>query len=167
MSFELHPETPEEGVPLVARFPGVDIKGMFDRLTSAGKPYGIKFNERFILSNSRKALEASEFARDCGYYHAFHRRVFQGYFEEARDIGDTDTLVGFAEDVGLDSKMLLQVLDYRRYAPRLEEALQEGHRLDVTGVPTFFIGEKHRIVGAQPIQVFQDQLEKIGEGNTP
>ncbi len=160
VGFELHPETPEEGIPLAKRFPGMDLKGMFDRLTSAGSPYGIRFNDRPMLCNSRKALEASEFARDCGRYEAFHHRVFRGYFEEGRNIGDPETLAAFGEEVGLDPKVLREVLNDRRYAGRLDEALREGQQLVITGVPTFFIGGV-RIVGAQPIGVFRDQLKEM------
>lgn len=160
MSFELHPETPEEGVPLAERFPGMDLKAMFDRLTAAGSPYGVRFNDRAILANSRKALEASEYARDCGHHDAFHHRVFRGYFEEGRNIGDPETLAELGEEVGLDPKVLREVLNDHRYADRLDAALREGQQLAITGVPTFFIGDR-RIVGAQPINVFRDHLKEM------
>jgi predicted DsbA family dithiol-disulfide isomerase len=49
-----------------------------------------------------------------------------------------------------------------KYLPRLAEAQQEAARLGVTGVPTFFIGEKRSIVGAQPIEVFRNTLRSLG-----
>jgi len=56
---------------------------------------------------------------------------------------------------------MMNALKDRRYKVRLDEARQEGIKIKLTGVPTFIIDEKHKIVGAQPIEVFTDLLSKL------
>ena len=48
-----------------------------------------------------------------------------------------------------------------RYASRLNEARKEGQLIGLTGVPLFIIENKHKIVGAQPIETFRNLLDKI------
>ena len=43
---------------------------MYDQLRQRGKEFNIVFADRTLLSNSRLALEASEYARDKGKYEA-------------------------------------------------------------------------------------------------
>ncbi|MCX5883632.1 MAG: DsbA family protein [Deltaproteobacteria bacterium] len=47
------------------------------------------------------------------------------------------------------------------YKLRLDEAKKEGLKIQLTGVPTFIINNKQKIVGAQSVTVFTDLLDKI------
>ena len=49
---------------------------MHEQLRQRGKEFGIIFGNRTVLSNSRLALEASEYARDMGKYESFHEAMF-------------------------------------------------------------------------------------------
>ena len=134
---------------------------MYEHLRQRGKELGIVFGDRTLLSNSRLALEASEYARDVGKYEQFHEQVFQAYFTEIIDIGNTDKLCDIASRCDLDVIDMMNALKDRRYKSRLDEAKQEGLKINLTGVPTFIINEKHKIVGAQPVEVFTDLFEKL------
>ena len=162
MSFEIHPETPAEGVPLAVRLPDVDWDGMYENLRRTGSEYHLAFGTVTQLANSRLAMEASEFARDQGKYDAFSEKVFHAYFTEARDIGKRDVVMELAGAAGLDVEALQDALLQGRYAQRLREANEEGSRYHITGVPAFIINEKHMIVGAQPLEVFRDLLKNQG-----
>ena len=161
ISYELHPETPTEGILLSERFKGYDVSQMYDHLRQRGRDFGIIFGDRTILPNSRLALEASEYARDVGKYESFHEQVFHAYFTEIIDIGNTDKLCDIATRCDLDVIDMINALKDRRYKSRLDEAKQEGIKIKLTGVPTFIINEKHKIVGAQPLEVFTDLLNKL------
>ncbi len=140
------------------------MSGFYDQLRRRGKEVGVIFGQRAILSNSRLALEASEYARDMGKYEAFHENIFHAYFTEALDIGILDVLAAVAKKSGLDDTDMRKSLKDSRYSKRLEQARKEGQIINLTGVPTFIINEKHKIVGAQPIEVFRDLFREIGEG---
>lgn len=138
---------------------------MFDNLRRHGKEFGIVFGDLTVLSNSRLSLEASEYARDMGKYEQFHDQIFHAYFTEALDIGNAEILCDIAFGCGLDPADILQVLKEHRYGSRLDEARNEGLKIQLTSVPTFIINDKHKIVGAQPVKVFTDLLDKIAKAN--
>ncbi|KPV44433.1 hypothetical protein AN477_07415 [Alicyclobacillus ferrooxydans] len=163
VSFEIHPETPPEGISMDALFPKSSREQMHARLRASGEPYGLQFTDNDWLSNSRLALEASEFARDTGRFHEFHSRVFRAYFSEARDIGDRGVLSEIAKDSGLDTAALNAALDEGRYRSRIEEGQHEGQRYGVTGTPTYIINNKYKVVGAQPLEVMRRALNEIAE----
>jgi len=163
LSFQLRPQTPPEGIPFAVLFPGVDIGERYASLNRAGEPFGIRFGERTFLSNSRPALEASEFARDNGKYHSFHERVFRAYFTDLLDIGDANVLRSLAEDEGVDPVELMRCLDLGLYTVRVEDAMREAARYGVNAVPTFIVNETEKIVGAQPLGAFRDRLRNFAE----
>jgi predicted DsbA family dithiol-disulfide isomerase len=160
VSLEIHPETPPEGVPLEQKFPGM-LQGIVANLRAGGEPYGIEFGDITLMPNTRLALQASEYARDMGKFHAFHEKVFHACFTEARDIGDLDVVLELAAAVGLDTAELREALADGRYMPRLEQAQEEAARYGVSGTPTFMVNNRYKIVGAQPLEAFRNALKRI------
>ena len=146
---------------MTSRFRAEDIKRMMEHLRTMGAAYGITFADRPLLSNSRLALQAAEFARDAGKFDPFHEALFAAYFSQGLDIGDPDALRQIAQDTGLDADAVESSVKSGKYLARLEEAKEEAARRGVTGVPTFFIGNKKSIVGAQPLDVFRKVLRSI------
>ena len=134
---------------------------MYDNLRRRGEELGIVFGDLTLLSNSRLALEASEYARDMGKHGIFHENMFHAYFTKATDIGNFKVLSLIATKCGLDVEDMMNTLRDHRYKPRLDEARKEGEKINLTGVPTFIINNKYKIVGAQPIEVFTDLFEKL------
>jgi predicted DsbA family dithiol-disulfide isomerase len=161
VSYELHPETPPLGMLLSERFKGYDLSSFYDQLRKRGKEVGVVFGNHTILSNSRLALMASEYARDQGRYDSFHENMFHAYFTEGLDIGKIDVIAAVAKKSGLDEKEMLKTVRDGLYESRLNEARQEGESLGLTGIPLFIIENKYKIVGAQPIETFRKLLDKI------
>jgi predicted DsbA family dithiol-disulfide isomerase len=134
---------------------------MYDQLRQHGKQFGIVFGDRTLLSNSRLALESSEYARDMGKYESFHETMFRFYFTEAYDIGSIDVIKSVAVEIGLDTDDMMKAISEKRYRSVLDEARKEGEKINLTGVPTFIINGKYKIVGAQPLDVFKDVFSKL------
>ena len=134
---------------------------MYDPLRQRGEEFGIVFGNRTLLSNSRLALEASEYARDMGKYESFHETIFRYYFTEAYDIGSIDIIKSVAVEIGLDTDDIMKAISEKRYRPRLIQARQEGEKINLTGVPTFIINGKYKIVGAQSVEVFKEVFGKM------
>ena len=160
VSFELHPETPPTGMLLSERFKGYDLSSFYDQLRARGKEVEVVFGSHTLLSNSRLALMASEYARDQDRYDSFHENMFHAYFTEGLDIGKPDVIATVAKKSGLDEKETLSAVSDSHYASRLNEARKEGELIGLTGVPLFIIENKYKIVGAQPIETFRDLLDK-------
>ena len=160
VSYELHPETPPAGMLLSERFKGHDLSSFYEQLRARGLEVGVVFSNLKLLSNSKFALMASEFARDQGMYHSFHENMFQAYFTEGLDIGNPDVIAAVAGKSGFDEKEARSAVLDGRYASRLNETRKEGSLIGLTGVPLFVIENKYKIVGAQPIEVFHNLLKK-------
>jgi predicted DsbA family dithiol-disulfide isomerase len=156
----LHPETPPEGILLSERFKGHDLTEFRDQLRARGKEFGIDFGNRTLLSNSRLALEASEYARAMDIYDTFHESVFHSYFTEARDIGSIEVIAAIARECDLDETEMRKAIKEGTHTQKLEEARDEALKINLTGVPTFIINDKYKIVGAQPVQVFRNLFNK-------
>jgi len=158
LGFEIHPDTPQEGMRLSTMFPQLDTQNMFHHLREMAAPYGIIFADIARISNSRMSLEASEFAKVHSRFDQFHSALFRAYFSEGLDIGSIEVLTQIGQEAGLDSAALGQALRTGRFRPMIESMRQEATRLGVTAAPTFIIEGKDRIVGAQPIDVFRKKL---------
>lgn len=159
MSYEIHPETPVEGVLLERLFgPGVrqSQEGQRRRCAELGLP----FEPPQVLSNSRLAVEAAEFAREAGRHAEFHRAVLGAYFAGSQDIGDVEVLSAVAAEIGLDPVALRVQLAEGAYSSVREAAYQEARGLGITGVPTFIFAGGVRVVGAQPLEYFRRVLEE-------
>lgn len=104
---------------------------------------------------------ASEYARDMGKHDSFHENMFHAYFTEGLDIGNPDVIASVAVKSGLDTKEMLTAVNDGRYASRLDDARREGQLMGLTGIPLFVINNQYKIVGAQPMEVFSNLLEKI------
>ena len=158
MGVEIHPETPPDGRSLAEIFRSEDISRMMGHLRTMGAQFGITFVDRPFLSNSRLALQAAEFSREQGKFPAFHAAVFAAYFSQGLDIGDANVVGQIARDVGLDEEEMRKAIGSGNYLPRLEEMKDDAARHGVTGVPSFFINENKKIIGAQPLEVFRKTL---------
>ena len=146
---------------LSERFRQSDLSSFYDQLRSRGKEEGVVFGTHTLLSNSRLALMASEYARDQGKYDSFHENMFQAYFTDGLDIGKPDLIAAIAKKSGLDEKATLSAVNDGHYASRLTDSRKEGQLLGLTGIPLFIINDKYPITGAQPLETFRIYLNKI------
>ncbi|MHA1267777.1 MAG: DsbA family oxidoreductase [Candidatus Helarchaeota archaeon] len=112
-----------------------------------------------FLSLTRWALEMAEFARDYGKFKEVHERIFNAYFLEGQNIEAKSTLLNLINDLGLDIEKLKQSWQDERYYQRIQQSIKELHSVGITGVPTFFIGNKTQriLVGVHS----QERLEQI------
>jgi predicted DsbA family dithiol-disulfide isomerase len=88
-----------------------------------------------------KAFELLAMAQDKGLDHDYSIRVLQAFFQEDRDIGDPEVLIGLAADAGLDPHDARQALESGAYAERHREALRHAREdMAITSVPTIVVG---------------------------
>ncbi|MHC1743183.1 MAG: DsbA family protein [Syntrophobacteraceae bacterium] len=161
LGFELHPEVPESGILLAEKFPEYDLDALFEELRAKGARYGIAFSEPTFLSNTRRALEAAEFARDHGKHDAFQCAVFEAYFSLGRDIAQVDVILDLASRVGLDPDDLSKALNDGRCRARVDASRAEGLRSDVSVLPTFIFEGGKKIVGFRSIEAFRQVIKGL------
>ena len=135
-------------------------------LEERGKSLGIAFTRgRTWTSNSHLALEAGEFAEEehRSRRDAFHRRVFKAYFEELADIGTVESLVSLADEAGIPGPAMREALESGRYRKQVDDGINWSRAIGVTAVPTFIFDEKTGLVGAQPLEVFEEVMRELGK----
>ena len=108
---------------------------------------------------TRAAFQGLCFAREQGCEAAYVRRVFRGYFEEERDIGDPETLLALAAEAGGDSQALREALERGRYSEEERESVRRAKEdLGVTVVPTLFLGGRKLEGGARSLEELRSWL---------
>ncbi len=164
LPFEIHPDTPPEGVLWKDYFPGMDPEAFFAQLDTRGRKMGVRFGPQPLMSNSRLAMQGGEFAKEHGRYEAYHEAVFRAFFTECRDIGDRSVILELARSVGLDAAALDGALERSTYLPRLQAATSMARANGFSAAPTFVIEGHAAISGAQPTDTFRGILRGLEKG---
>jgi predicted DsbA family dithiol-disulfide isomerase len=164
-AYDLRPGIPPEGMLREQASSGrVYPAGYVDNLIQTARDAGIDMKRPPLIPNTRKAHEATEFAKEAGELMPFHRAVFAAYFEREENIGDMDVLCRIGEESGLNADGLREALSDGRYAAEVEEQIAWGRAAGISGVPTFIFEEKFALVGAQEYDVFRDVATRVVSG---
>jgi predicted DsbA family dithiol-disulfide isomerase len=158
--FDLHPEIPPDGTvfppEVKARFAPMEAR-LQQMAAAQGMP--LVFRER--VPSSRRALEASEFARAQGKHDAFHRRVFHLFYGEGKDMSAWAVLREAALAAGLDPDEMQIQTEAGAYAPALEQRFAAARALGISGVPAYVFADRYLISGAQPYSVFKRLMARL------
>jgi predicted DsbA family dithiol-disulfide isomerase len=114
------------------------------------------------IPNSRRAQMLAELARDRGVFETLHARLFNAYWGRGRDIGDEGVLVEEGSAVGLEEGEILAALGDQGYLERVEEQTRAAITLGAGGVPAWVIDQRVLVPGAQPHELFERVLERLG-----
>lgn len=159
---EIHPETPDDGKPMSEEL-GQKLTNPWGPVQHFITDEGLEFRLPSVLANSRRALEATEYAREQGRFPQFHRAVFEGYWQQDRDIGQVAVLAEIAREVGLDPAGLQDYLKQGRGRPRLKANVEAAATWEVAGVPSFVFGDRFRLEGVQAYEVLKRAAQKAAE----
>lgn len=173
--FQLDPTLPPEGIDraayMRAKF-GDDpsrLDAAHDRLVEMGRAVGIEY--RFdLIRRSPNSLDAHRLIRwsaDEGLQTRTAMILFARYFERGEDISDPGVLAAAAEEAGLDrgviERLLASGVDRAETAAEARAAAESG----VTGVPTFIVGGRYAVSGAQPPEVWTRLAGEIDAAAAP
>ena len=155
---EIHPDTPAAGMAIDGLgYPDTRWKTMMDNLSMLAAEEDITFQPHTFTTNSHKSLLLAEAAKEAGadVFYALHRRLFEAFFTEGRNIGDESVLTALAQETGVPDEVLARAWTDDSYEQRLQQYLAAAHELDVRATPTIFFGEQQRIDGALPLTTFR------------
>ncbi|MGB8648465.1 MAG: DsbA family protein, partial [Anaerolineae bacterium] len=131
------------------------------RLDQMAQAAGLEMVHPDLIPNSRRALEATEYARAQGKHREFHHIVFRKYYGEGQDINRWDVLRAAAQEVGLDAEEMEREVERGQYHQALDDQIAEASAIGVNAVPTYVLDDKYGVVGAQPYEVFQRVLARL------
>jgi predicted DsbA family dithiol-disulfide isomerase len=163
--FQIHPDWPAEGIPADQARQTSDPdsrRALWERISAMAEVVGFSMRPPAVLTNSRAALAATEFARESGRDEALEERIYRAYFNEGLNIGDPAVVVRLASEVGLDSNAVADAIKSPRYELKLKNNSLAANQRGVNGVPTFFIGE-YPLVGAQSPDAMRSILKRATE----
>ncbi len=87
--------------------------------------------------------------------------LYRAYFQEGRDIGDTEVLVDLAAQVEMDADMTRRLLTSDADIEEIRNRDQHARDRGVNAVPLYIVGNRHAVEGAQPPELWQQVIDEI------
>ncbi|GCF08077.1 DsbA family oxidoreductase [Dictyobacter arantiisoli] len=130
-------------------------------ITQLAAKEGLEYHlDQIQMTNTFDAHRLIHLAAHHGLQDVAKERLLKAYFVEARNVGEIDTLVQLASEIGLDAEEARTALSSDTYADAVRTDEERAHVFGITGVPFFAIDEKYGISGAQPTDVFSRALKQ-------
>lgn len=160
LPFDLHPEYPPSGVSRAEMEQRLG-DGWLERLAAmfdaAGLPHADSIER---VPRSLRALVLGEIARASGKFSNVHSALFRAFWVEGRDIGSDDVLLDVAASAGLSVEP--GQLDDPSLVRVIEESTAGALSAGASGVPAWAIDERILVPGAQPHELFERVMVKLG-----
>jgi predicted DsbA family dithiol-disulfide isomerase len=167
-SFELDPEAPREregerATHLADKY-GTSVeqaREMERQMTEAAAAEGLDF--RFDIARSGVTFDAHRIlhlAEAHGLQDDMKERLLHAYFSEGELMGDHETLVRLATEVGLPEAEVRETLAGDRYAAEVRADERTAGQFGISAVPTFVIDRSIGASGAHPPEALLDLLRQ-------
>jgi predicted DsbA family dithiol-disulfide isomerase len=166
--FQLDPSIPAQGRDWSdyarERFPDparmAQARAMLESL-GAAEGIDFAFASRRHASNTFDAHRLIRWAQGQSKGIAMKERLFRATFTEALDVGDRGVLSGLAGDVGLDRRLVADLLASDADVAATRHEMDTARRASVNGVPTFVIEGRWGVTGAQDVAILADALARV------
>ncbi len=169
--FQLDPSTPPEGVDRKAymerKFGSSEkIKPIHLALLKAGDDEGIPFAFEKIARtpNTLNSHRVIRWAHSLGVQNDLVERLFHSYFVEGADIGQVKVLAAIADGVGLDGELVEELLSSDADIESVTREDTMARKIGINGVPTFLIGGKVLVNGAQDAEHLARVIDTVAAG---
>ncbi len=167
---QLHPETPAEGYnyreSIERKYGKQRIDAMFAQITLVGKASGITFDLDGIKrgANTLSAHRLLDFAfREGGstLQNTLSEALFQAYFCDKWDIGDTEVLSVIAINCGMDKQKVSTYLNSDEGLDEVQKQVSFARQQGVSGVPSFSLEGQFVLSGGQATEVFLSAIDRL------
>jgi len=155
--FEIHPDNPEEGKPVSELgYDPARWAQMMENLEIMAKQENLPLAKRTFTTNSHKALLLAEAVKslDSDTFERLHKRLFDAYFRQARNIGAEDVLREIAAECEIPSELVDQAWTSSELEHALNAQNVRSAQLGITGVPAYIIG-RYIVPGAVPSDILR------------
>lgn len=161
--FFLNPWVPREGISrdeyLTTKFGSVEAYGKIaGRVVDTAAAEGLEYHPGLVKRqpNTLDCHRLIHWAEAAGKSAEVKQRLMELYFRDGGDLTAPEVLVQAAADCGLDADDIRKRLATDEDVELISQQAQSAAQAGVSGVPTFILGNKYGISGAQPA----DQLAK-------
>jgi predicted DsbA family dithiol-disulfide isomerase len=91
-----------------------------------------------------------------------HRELMKAYWDEGRDVSDMAVLRDVATRAGVDVAGMEAAIEENRFGDYLDARRSEAEELGINGIPAHVIADKYLVMGAQPYDLFERVMAKVG-----
>ena len=133
----------------------------YDNLNEVGSSVNINFNLEIIpyTPNSVDTHRLVHFAGNEGKAEIALDSLFQGYFLEGRNIGDTDVLIDIAKKIGVDVHAFRDHLKSKDGIDKIFSSNSSAQSLGIKGMPSFIFNKRLVISGAQEPNILAKMID--------
>lgn len=125
------------------------------------KAEGLDFDfEKAVVANTRNAHRLIHLAKESDKGNEMKERLLSAYFSDGRNVDDYSTLIELGKEIGLEEDKIREMLESGEFDQAVDQDIYESRQIGVKGVPFFVLDRKYGISGAQPDEVFTQNLEK-------
>ena len=168
--FQLNPDMPEDGMDrreyLERKFGGKEnaVK-VYGQIADHAEQAGIEIDFAAIkrTPNTVNAHRLIHWAGIEGKQNDVVDALFLAYFKEGRDIGDIETLADIADGIGMDAAVVTRLLKSDEDLSAIKDRDTHSREMGVNSVPTFIVGSRHAVPGAQPPELWQKVIKELKE----
>ncbi|SOH93691.1 Predicted dithiol-disulfide isomerase, DsbA family [Monaibacterium marinum] len=169
--FQLNPDMPATGMDRRAYLEGKFGKDratpVYAQIEAAAVEAGldVDFSQIKRTPNTVDAHRMIRWAKTSDHQTALVTELFARYFKLGQDISDHAILLNAAEVVGMDTEVMSRLLagDVDRDVVIREDT--EAREMGVSGVPTFLIGGRYAVQGAQDAATWANIIAEISEAS--
>ena len=170
--FQLDPATPREGVDRKAymerKFGGSDkIKPIHTALLKAGDDEGLNFAfEKIVRTpNTINSHRLIRWSHSIGVQDQVVELLFKSYFMDGADIGQLEVLKRIGTEAGMDDELVEELLNSDADLEKVEHEDSMARKIGINGVPTFLIGGKVLVNGAQDAEHLAHVIDRVASGS--
>mgnify|MGYP006118342355 CR=1 FL=1 len=136
-------------------------ESMGDNVSAVAHEMGLNYNlDKTIPVNTLQAHEVLHFAKIHNLQSETKERLLEAYFVEGKNLDDRPTLIKLAQEVGLNTKKLVNYLENNAYVSSVQADIKLGKEFGLRGVPFFVFNRKFGISGAQTKEEFLKTLKE-------
>ncbi|MFC4270297.1 disulfide bond formation protein DsbA [Sneathiella chungangensis] len=168
--FQLHPDMPKGGADrkeFIARKFGSHerAKDLYENVKMAGETVKIPFQfEKIERSpNTLDSHRLIRWAYSAGCQDRMVEILFRRFFIDGEDIGDHAVLIAAAEEAGMDTQLVADLLAKNADSDIVSEEDMRARQMGISGVPFFILDNKYALSGAQDAAAFLAAFDKIAE----
>ncbi|MEM9811608.1 MAG: DsbA family oxidoreductase [Pseudomonadota bacterium] len=166
--FQLNPDMPAEGMDrrayLEAKFGGPEgARRVYGQIADRARDAGLEIDFEAIprTPNTINAHRLIRWARVEGKQTEIVTELFQRYFERQEDISDPSVLTDAAVTTGLEGPVVAKLLSGEADIAETRAEDAEARQMGVTGVPTFILGRRYALPGAQETELWLRAFDEI------
>lgn len=142
---EIHADNPAEGrPPTELGYSDDQWQRMTTELDELAASEGVQFGGLHCTTNSHRALLLAEATKEEGAdnFYRLHRRLFEVYLCEGRNLADERLLRRIVNELGLDPDLPDRAWQEPRYEQRLKECALAARDLGVAATPTYYFSRQ-------------------------